>query len=67
MRKLSENKHLPSSDIGRFFERKFRAARETLKIPREIGWARPVRHPARSAISGARGAIWASYSKINDH
>ena len=36
MRKFSEKKDLPNSDIGRFFERKFRAARETLKIPKEL-------------------------------
>ena len=35
------------------------SARDWIRIPREIGWARPVRHPARLAISGARGAIWA--------
>ena len=35
MRKFSEKKDLPNSDIGRFLERKFRAARETLKIPKK--------------------------------
>ena len=35
------------------------STRDWIRIPGEIGWARPVRHPARIAISSARGAIWA--------
>ena len=39
------------------------STRDWIRIPGEIGWARPVRHPARLAISTAhgcsRGAIWA--------
>ena len=31
------------------------STRDWIRIPGEIGWARPVQHPARLAISNAHG------------